>query len=780
MPANTRYRKGDTIGGQYLVHQALQGGMGEVYLCLDLQGNRPFALKTFQQKYHFDPKSRELFNEEVGTWIALEKHPNIVRCFWMQTLDNQPFMGLEWVAGEEGRGTDLRGWLRHGPLDLRLTLDFIIDICRGLIYANQKQPGIVHRDLKPDNILVSQGRLAKITDFGLAMVAQRANLDLADDEAADDHTTHQHTRRSGNIVGTLPYMPPEQWQGGNIDARADIYAVGCILYELLTGQFPYTATTPSGLRQQHEQAALPTLPSASGLPPALNDLLAGCLAKRPDDRFSDVAALLEAVTTLYRQQIGEEPRPQPEAGAFTAGDYSNRGNTYKNLGRYDEALADYTRAIERDPAYALAYNNRGVTYADLGRSEEALADYTRAIELDPADATAYSNRGVTYKNLGRTEEALADYTRAIERDPTLAQAYNNRGSTYDDLGRYEEALADFTRAIERDPTLAQAYSNRGVTYKNLGRSAEALADYTRAIERDPAYALAYNNRGLTYANLGRTAEALADHTRAIELDPTLAQAYSNRGLTYDDLGRSDEALADYTRAIERDPADATAYSNRGLTYHNLGRTAEALADYTRAIELDPADATAYYNRGVTYDDLGRSDEALADYTRAIELDPADAQAYSNRGATYANLGRTAEALADYTRAIELDPADTKAYTNLGALLGNQGKHREALSYFEKAAQLGDPNGAKYAAIARQQLGIEEVPPAQQAFNALVQAGSLDEIRQAVAQFPFMTGQEFIQSIEQVIAQQVPPEQRQPYEQRLDWLQQIASEQGKQE
>jgi tetratricopeptide (TPR) repeat protein len=743
MPSPPRYRKGDTIGGQFLVHKALQGGMGEVYLCLDLQENYPYALKTFQQKYHFDPKSRELFHDEVGTWIALEKHPNIVRCFWMHPLDNQPFMKLEWVAGEEGRGTDLRGWLRRGPLDLRLTLDFTIDICRGLIYANEKQPGIVHRDLKPDNILVSQGRLAKITDFGLAMVAQKASLDLADDDAADDLTTHQHTRRAGGAVGTPPYMPPEQWRGEAVDARADIYAVGCILYELLTGQFPYTATTLNGFRQQHEQAPLPALPADSSLPPALNDLLAGCLAKQPDDRFPDVAALLDAVSTLYRQQIGEEPRPQPEAGAFTAGDYSNRGVTYANLGRYDEALADHTRAIDLDPAYATAYSNRGLTYKNLGRYDEALADFTRAIERDPAYATAYYNRGLTYANLGRFEEALADYTRAIERNPALAPAYSNRGNTYADLGRYDEALADYTRAIERDPADALAYSNRGRTYHNLGRYDEALADSTRAIARDPAYAPAYSNRGNTYKNLGRT----------------------------------EEALADFTRAIERDPADATAYSNRGVTYADLGRYDEALADYTRAIELDPTLAPAYFNRGNTYHTLGRTEEALADYTRAIERDPAYAKAYNIRGVTYKNLGRYDEALADYTRAIELDPALAQAYTNIGTVLYNQGKVREALSYFEKAAQLGEPTGAKYAAIARQQLGIEEVPPAQQAFNALMQAGSLDEIRQAVAQFPFMTDQEFIQAIEQAIAQQVPPEQRQPYEQRLAWLRQIASEQS---
>ena len=105
MKPQPRYQRGDRIANRYQVHQALLGGMGEVYLCLDLEENLPYALKTFQQRYLTDPQRlRQAFEQEVATWIALEKHPNIVRCFYMTTLDRQPFMVLEWIAGEEGRG----------------------------------------------------------------------------------------------------------------------------------------------------------------------------------------------------------------------------------------------------------------------------------------------------------------------------------------------------------------------------------------------------------------------------------------------------------------------------------------------------------------------------------------------------------------------------------------------------------------------------------------------------------------------------------------------------
>lgn len=180
MSPQPRYNRGDKIGGRYLVHKALMGGMGEVYLCLELEHSLPIALKTFQPRALENPKLRTSFEREVGIWVALEKHSNIVRCFYLDTVDHLPFMFLEWVAETQGRGTSLRDWLRRGPLMPRQALDFVIDICRGLIHAGQKQPGIVHRDLKPENVLLAPGPLAKITDFGLAKIVQEAELVMPD------------------------------------------------------------------------------------------------------------------------------------------------------------------------------------------------------------------------------------------------------------------------------------------------------------------------------------------------------------------------------------------------------------------------------------------------------------------------------------------------------------------------------------------------------------------------------------------------------------------------
>jgi len=802
------YKPGDRIGGRYLVHEALVGGMGEVFLCFDGKGKFPCALKTFQRRYDA-PGLKGSFFEEVGHWIKLDKHPNIVRCHYMDTLDNRPFMFLEWVANNEARGTSLRDWLRRGKLDDKTALGFVIDILRGLQHANYKSPGIVHRDLKPENVLIGQNRIAKITDFGLATVGARSGLAADGEEGAD-------LRRSMSMLGGIPgtplYMAPEQWRGEVLDERTDLYAVGCILYELLTGSFLYPIIAQTQLEmlekleEAHCQAPLPSLTEIAWAATVLQR----CLSKNREERFASVSEALVEVASLHQTHLGELCLAAPTPTALEAFEFSNRGVTLAALGRHEEALADfahaihvhpgfaqayynrgvtldalgkqeaaidaYTQTIQLDPDYTLAYNNRGLLLAKQGKQMAALADYTYAIQLDPRDAHAYYNRGNMFAEQGKQEAALVDYTHAIQLSPNYAPAYSSRGATLAALGRQEEALTDFAHAVQLDPDNAQIYSKRGVALAALGRREEALTDYTRAIQLDPDDALMYFNRGNTFDALDRPEEALTDYARAIQLDPHNAPAYFNRGATLAALGRREEALADYTQTIQLDPNNAQIYSNRGATLAALGRQEEALADYTQAIQLDPNNAQIYSNRGVTLAALGRQEEALTNYARAIQLDPTHAPSYSNRGLTLAALGRVEEAFADYTYAIQLNPYFAQAYHNIGLLLAKSGGFTESLPYFERAAQLGWSEALQAIALIHQALGSSPAPtPAQAAFNTFQMANTLPEMRAAISRYPMLTTPTFIVQIEQVIQQQVPANLRPEFTQRLDWLKQVAKE-----
>ena len=520
MKPKPRYQPGDKIGGRYQVHQALMGGMGEVYLCLDLEQMYPVALKTFQQRYLTNPQQlRVAFEQEVSTWVALEKHPNIVRCFYMDIIDNQPFMILEWIAGEESKGTDLRSWLRHDPLDLQLGLEITIDICRGLIHAQEKQPGLVHRDLKPENILITQGRLAKITDFGLVQIVQAGDLDLETSNSTTDK--RQSTVKWQEIVGTPAYMAPEQWLGKSLDARADIYAIGCILYEILTGYSPFQANGLTKIRHQHFTTDIPTLLKSHSLSDAINTLLICCLTKQPENRFATIQDFLQQVTIIYQSEFSQLPKALVITSEMTVDDYNNRGGTYDNLQHFEKALTDYNQAIQFDANYVPAYLNRGVTHLNLQQYKNALVDFKYVIQLNPEHAKAFSNIGVTYTSLGRYKDALKHFSQAIKLDPNLPQVYYSRGLTYRKMGRYDKAIADYSQAIQLDPNYVKAYYNRGNIHHEIKEYDKALKDFNQAIQLDPDDAIAYNNRGLTYYHLQKYKHSLTDYDQAIQLEPTL-------------------------------------------------------------------------------------------------------------------------------------------------------------------------------------------------------------------------------------------------------------------
>ena len=700
MSQSSHYKLGDKIGGRYLVHKALMGGMGEVYLCLDMQHNYPIALKTFQSKFLINESLREAFSKEVATWVALEKHPNIVRCFYMETIDNRPFMFLEWVASDGSHGTDLRSWLSRGPLNPQLALDFVIDVCRGLIHAGRKQPGIVHRDLKPENILISQERLAKITDFGLAKILQEAHLTVPQIQTIP--VGRLSFTSVGGGSGTPLYMAPEQWRAESLDARTDVYAVGCILYEVLTGHWPFNANSVADLRDLHLNAGIPVLAGSDTFSSEINNLLPRCMAKLKEDRYS-ADNLLQELTRVYQKEFGRPPRNVATDEEFTSADYSNRGVTYNNLELYDKAIEDYNRAIQLNPGDAYAYSNRGNTYYYLQRYDEALADHNQALQINPNFSNAYLNRGNVFRDLKRDSEALADYDRVLQIDPTEALAYNNRGTIKERLELYEEALGDFARAIRLDPNNAKFYNNRAKTYIEMRRFDLALADCDTALRLDPTLDKTYALRGNAYYEVQRYQEALKDLTQAIRLGVEDSYTYNGRGATYSALSRYQDALADLNRAIGLDPDGAEAYINRGNAYLGLQQHDKALVDFTHAIELDPDKPEAYFNRACAYDQLQRANDAIADYSRAIEIAPDFMRAYPNRGIAYTRLQQYAEATADFERAIHLNPNHAPNYFNFGMMFVARGEWHEALPRFEKAARLGLQMGAQYARLAREKM-----------------------------------------------------------------------------
>ncbi|MEH2084129.1 MAG: tetratricopeptide repeat protein [Nostoc sp.] len=407
-----------------------------------------------------------------------------------------------------------------------------------------------------------------------------------------------------------------------------------------------------------------------------------------------------------------------------------RGETYRSMERYTEALQNFDRAIELDPKYAWAIVERGITYRSINQYTEALQDFDRAIELDPKYVWAIVERGETYRRIKLYTEALQDFDCAIELDPKYVWAIALRGLTYRSMERYTEALQHFNRAIELNPKFAWAMARCGETYRLMKHYTEALQNFDRAIEVDPKLAWAIALRGDTYRSMELYAQALQDFDRAIELDPKSAWAVTNRGETYRLMKRYTEALQDFKRAIELDPKLDWAIALRGDTYRLMKQYTEALQDFDRAIELDPKSASAVTNRGQTYLMLKLYNEAFADFNYAIDLDSDSNWKLYNRALAYLALNQPDKAWADLSLAIRLakqqyekDPQNWNNAFNL------------ALYYL--AAQYNQPAERSYRHVLSQGASSESIREAIQDLNNFLtvfpdhlQATSMRELLQS--------------------------------------------------
>ena len=257
----------------------------------------------------------------------------------------------------------------------------------------------------------------------------------------------------------------------------------------------------------------------------------------------------EALREMNKVEQHEEEQREKEQ-ALNVWDYIRRGNRAYEEGRQQDAVDEYSKAIEIYPKNAVAYNNRGIVYYELGYYEKAIKDYDKAIEVDPNYAAAYTNRGIVFYELGQYEKAINDYDKAIELDSNCAGAYNNRGNVYSELRQYEKSIKDYDKAIELDFNDAKAYNNRGNVYDELGQHEKAIKDHDKAIELAPNDAVAYTNRGIVYENIKKYAEAIEDYARAIQLNPEYKNAYLSRARVYSAIGEEALAEADRKKAEE--------------------------------------------------------------------------------------------------------------------------------------------------------------------------------------------------------------------------------------
>src|SRR5271163_3144131 len=303
---------GSKLGPYDILAAIGAGGMGEVYRARDARLNRDVAIKILPASFSRDPERLQRFAQESRAAAALN-HPNILSIFDIGTAEIGEAKGAPYVVSELLEGETLRDRLRTGPLNSRKALDFAKQIASGLAAAHEK--GIVHRDLKPENLFITNDGRAKILDFGLA------KLTRPEADASGDAPTQQIATDAGTVMGTVGYMAPEQVRGKAADARADIFAFGAILYEMLSGKRAFHGDSAVDTMSAILKEDPPDLSETNrNVSPALERVVRHCLEKNPAERFQsarDAAFNLEALTDVSTSSrsglraVPEEKRAAP-------------------------------------------------------------------------------------------------------------------------------------------------------------------------------------------------------------------------------------------------------------------------------------------------------------------------------------------------------------------------------------------------------------------------------------------------------------------------------------
>lgn len=497
------YQEGERIGERYEIIKANSGGSAEVFLCNDIRNQHTYALKTIKQKYLNSKRTVARFHKEAEYLLGLKQQPNIVHCYWIEEIDSRLFIFMEWVGHGASQSSTLRKWMRHQNLDRRFAINVAIDICRGLQQINQIFPNLVHCDLKPTNILIHHNQVAKICDFSHARYANEHRL-----------------------LGTYQYAAPEMWLKESVDIRTDIYAIGCILYELLIGQKLFTANSNQEYQQLHLESPIPQLSKRTNLSPIVDEILAKCLAKDRSDRFASVEELIDILVVFYKDIFSEVPKQKPERKTnqkinqkqLLVDDLINTGYGYLNLQKYDLALDCFDKAINHDANIANAYAQSGLVLVKKKQYQQAINKFTQAIHLDNFNTSYFANRAFCYTQIENYLQALSDYHDAIKRSPYDLQLHLNRAYVYLCLNQFDAALDDYSYIIECDANNCEVYVHRAGLHYKLMNFKGAISDYTRAIEKTPQVAKLYQYRSLAYKQTGQVELALADYNQAMSLE----------------------------------------------------------------------------------------------------------------------------------------------------------------------------------------------------------------------------------------------------------------------
>jgi len=696
------------------------GGMGEVYRARDTRLDRVVAVKVLPEHLAHSPEALARFQREAKAVAALS-HPNILALY-----DVGADRGVYFVVTELLEGETLRSRLAR-PMPWRKAVEIGLAVADGLAAAHAK--GIVHRDLKPENIFLTSDAGVKILDFGLARIRCAAVSPAASSLPTETD--------AGTVLGTVGYMSPEQVRGDRADAPSDIFSLGCVLYEMLSGHRAFVRGTAAQTMAAVLEAQPPDLTSAGReIPAELDRLVTHCLEKNSHERFQSARDLRFALRAIPETSSPLAPATSSKPLRPWALILAALTITIVSLTIYwRHRSAPVIDSVAVLP-FANASGDPNTEYLSDGIAEQLINSLSQARNLRvTARSLAFRYKGpqVDPQKAGRDLRVSAVLTgRVVERAGLDVQVdlinvedgsqlwgrhYSRRFSEIlslqDDIAREVSEKLGLKSTVQQQKLLAkrstqnneayQAYL-RGHYYWNR-RTEQAIrraAEYfQQAIDKDPGYALAYAGLADCYAtHPGYQVEspreswpkAKAAATKALEIDNTLAEAHATLANTrmsfeWDWAG----AEREFQRSIELDPNYPSAGQWYGECLAATGRTEQAIASSKRAQQLDPLSLIINTNVGSILSFARRHDEAIEQIRKTLEMDPNFIPGHWYLGRSYTFKAMYPEAIAEFQKALELElsgssPGVLGLLGNAYALAGNREKARRVLAEVQELSK----------------------------------------------------------------------------------------------
>jgi eukaryotic-like serine/threonine-protein kinase len=727
--------------GPYEILSALgAGGMGEVYRALDTKLKRDVALKVLPQAFAQDPDRLARFQREAEL-LATLNHPNVAAIFSIEEAGGVHFMTMELVDG-----CTLEQMTPRGTVSMAQFFDIAIGLADALSAAHRKH--IIHRDLKPANVMMTDDGRLKVLDLGLARAVD------PDPVCPEDDVTHLGLTQAGIIVGTVPYMSPEQIEAKPLDHRTDLFSLGVILYELATGERPFrgdsSAALMSSILKDH---AKPIEERRPDIPYAVSRLIERCLEKHPHDRIQTATEILVELKAQRRAwESGAAwarrpapphiaPRPVERVASIAVLPFTDM-SAAKDQDWFCDGIAEEIlnalmplkglRVAARTSAFS--FKGKGEDLRTIGEklnvttvlsgSLRRAGDRVRiTVQLsDVADGfQLWSERyDRELKDIFDVQDEIAKAIaerlrvtlaggkddRLVEQGTTNVEAYQLYLKGHAHLGQrgasIPAALALFRKAVEIDPGyslawagIADACTGLAITGSVSGAESkpQAMAAATRSIELDPTSAAGHTAlacAALLYEN--NPAMAKQEFERALELRPSYALGRSWYGLFYLQWARGDldQGIAEVQRALDGDPLSAYIMMLLACCFCTAGRLNEAIETARRAVQQDPGSFITRWILGVSLGTAGHFDEAVSTLEAAAVISGRHSRALSSLAGVFGQWGKAAEASALHRELMDRASRAYVSQTYLALTAEACGQHEEAMTFVRRAWDEREP------------------------------------------------------------------------------------------